>query len=214
MQPTPLISVVDDVWRWSHWNEPRKLWFNGHLLRVGTIVIAIDPVDVSDEVAGAITAIGTPAIIVVTNRDHARATAACAARWGARVHVPAADAAAIGLAADRLLASGDAIGDELVALAVADAKTPGETALWWPRRRLMILGDAAIGRPSGALTMVPDDKLADPAKARAGVAALAERDVEIVLVGDGDDLLAGGAAAIRALAPGPARAPVGGAPGC
>ena len=53
--------------------------------------------------------------------------------------------------------------------------------------------------------MLPADKLPDVAAARAGVAKLAELGVEIVLVGDGDDLLSGGAAALASLAPGPQR---------
>ncbi len=216
MEPTPLLPVMDGVWRWSVWNAPRKLWFNGHLVRSADILVAIDPVEVSDEVAAAIAAIGTPAVIVITNRDHARAAAACAARWGATITVPRADAPAIDLAAERLLDPGDAVADELVAVAVADAKTAGETALWWPQRRTLILGDAAIGRPAGALTMLPDDKLPDVARARAGVAALAELGVDVVLVGDGEDILAQGSSALWALAPGPACAPAGGggAPGC
>ena len=35
MEPTALIPVVDGIYRWSVWNEPRRLWFNGHLLRMG-----------------------------------------------------------------------------------------------------------------------------------------------------------------------------------
>jgi glyoxylase-like metal-dependent hydrolase (beta-lactamase superfamily II) len=104
---------------------------------------------------------------------------------------------------------------ELHAVAVADAKTPGETALHWPARQLLVLGDAAVGRPAGALSMLPSDKFADLAAARAGVAQLAAIDPSIILVGDGEDLLAGGTAALRALGEGPARAPFStGKPGC
>jgi glyoxylase-like metal-dependent hydrolase (beta-lactamase superfamily II) len=219
--PTSLIRVLDGIHRWSVWNEPRKLWFNGHLLQVGEAWVAVDPVELSDEVAAAIGAIGAPALCVITNRDHERAAAAFRERFGCRVLVPRDDAAAMALSPQaESFAPGDVLAGELRAVAVADAKTPGETALHWPARRLLVLGDAAVGRPAGALTMLPADKFADLAAARAGVARLAaiERDLEIILVGDGEDLLTGGAAALRALGDGPARAPFSlgssGKPGC
>jgi glyoxylase-like metal-dependent hydrolase (beta-lactamase superfamily II) len=211
-EPTGLIPVVDGVSRWSVWNEPRKLWFNGHLLQVGGTAVLVDPVPMTDEVAAAL---GTPAIIVVTNRDHARSAAVARARFGARLLVSRRDADASGLSADDTIDDGDVVAGELRVVRVADAKTEGELALHWPARRLLVLGDAAIGRPPGALAMLPDDKLPDVVRARAGVARLADLAPEVILVGDGADILAGGAAALTALGAGPAKAPLGvGAPGC
>ena len=207
MNPTSLVSVVDDVFRWSVWNEPRKLWFSGHLLRVGEVLIAVDPVEMSEEVAEAIEAIGRPSLCVITNRDHERAGAQVRERFGARVLVPAADAAAMGLPGEAI-ANGDELVPGLTVVAVADGKSAGELALHWAARRLLVLGDAAVGRPAGALSMLPADKFSDVAAARAGVAELARLEVEIILVGDGEDLLSGGAAALRALGEGPAKAPL------
>ncbi len=215
MEPTPLVQVVDEVWRWSVWNEPRKLWFNGHLVRVGDASILIDPVPFSEELAEAIDEAGARCsrwLCVVTNADHRRAAGDVRGRFGAQVLVPRGDAALLELAADDTLDDGDAVGP-LRIVRVAGAKTPGEIALHWPARKLLALGDAAVGRPSGALSMLPDEKFADVAAARAGVAALAALAVDLVLVGDGDDVLTGGAAALSALGPGPAKAPQGAA-GC
>jgi len=196
------------------WNEPRKLWFNGHRLRVGEVEVVIDPVPMSDAVVAALSA-SPPALCIVTNRDHQRAAAQVRDRFGARVLVPRGDAAQLDLAYDDVIDDGDVVADELRVVGVAGAKTPGEVAVHWPARRLIVLGDAALGRPPGALSMLPADKLPDLVSARAGVARLAELGVEIVLVGDGDDLLGAGSAALAALAPGPARAPgASGVPGC
>jgi glyoxylase-like metal-dependent hydrolase (beta-lactamase superfamily II) len=212
MQPTPLIRVLDDVFRWSVWNEPRGLWFNGHALVIGEITVLIDPVPMTDEVAAALP---PPAVCVVTNRDHLRAVAEVRERFGVRLLLPRGDAAQMALPADALIDDGEVVAAELRVVGVPHAKTPGELALYWPARRLLVLGDAAIGRPAGALSMLPDDKLADPAAARTAVAHLAGLDVDVVLVGDGDDVLDGGTDALAALGGGPARAPAGGgAPGC
>src|SRR5262249_55731688 len=109
---------------------------------------------------------------------------------------------------------GAVIAGELRAIAVAGAKTPGETALHWPSRRLVILGDAAVGRPRGALTLLPADKLPDVAAARAGVAQLAQLDVDVILVGDGDDVLARARDALAAFRDGPAPGVAAGGGGC
>jgi glyoxylase-like metal-dependent hydrolase (beta-lactamase superfamily II) len=199
MEPTGLIEFLDGVARWSVWNEPRKLWFNGHLLRVGEAVVAIDPVPFTEEVATAISAWGVPALCVVTNRDHERAADALRTRWGARVLVPWADAQTMTLVGDDVIGDGDELAGALRVVAVKAAKSPGELAIHWPARRILVLGDAAIGRPAGALSMLPAEKLPDLVAARAGVARLADLEAEVVLVGDGDDLLSGGSAALRAL---------------
>lgn len=216
-QPTPLVQVADGIHRWSVWNEPRKLWFNGHLLRVGEELVAIDPVELSDEVAAALAALGKPTLCIVTNRDHERAAAELRQRFGCRVRLPRRDAAAMAIEVgdEDLYDPGELFAGELLAVAVDDAKTPGETALSWPARRALVLGDAAIGRPVGALTMLPSDRFADIAAARAGVAQLAALGADLVLVGDGEDLLTGGTAALSALGEGPARAMfASGKPGC
>lgn len=213
VEPTALLPVIDDVFRWSVWNEPRKLWFNAHLLEVGDARVVIDPVPISDEVGAALAA-RPPTVCVVTNRDHVRAAAELRARFGARVLVARGDARLIELAADGTVDDGDLVAGALRVVRVADAKTAGEIALHWPARSLLVLGDAAVGRPAGALSMLPDEKFPDPAKARAAVARLAALDVQVVLVGDGDDVLEGGSLALAALGSGPARAPAGAAPGC
>jgi len=216
MEPTELIPVIDGVFRWSVWNEPRKLWFNGHLLRMGDVAILIDPVPVTPTVAEAIDEAGARCarwLCLVTNADHRRAAAETRGRFGAEVLVARGDAERFDIAIDDTFDDGDEIA-ELRAVRVDGAKTPGELALHWPARGMIVLGDAALGKPAGALSMLPADKLPDVAAARAGVAKLAELGADIVLVGDGDDILTGGAAALASLAPGAAAAPAGGGPGC
>jgi glyoxylase-like metal-dependent hydrolase (beta-lactamase superfamily II) len=224
MEPTALSPILDGVWRWSVWNAPRALWFNGHLIRVGQvgrvgdIAVLIDPVPLSPGVADAIASTASTAtswLCVVTNRDHERAAADVQTRFGARLLASRGDAGQMSSRVDDVVDHGDLIAGELQVIRVANAKTPGEIALHWPARRLVVLGDAALGRPAGSLSMLPDEKFADATAAREGVARLAALGVEIVLVGDGDDILAGGTNALASLGGGPARAPgPGGGPGC
>jgi hypothetical protein len=65
---------------------------------------------------------------------------------------------------------------------------------------VLILGDALIGKPPGALSLLPPEKFADPERARTGAARLAELDVDVVLVGDGVSILARGRSALETFA--------------
>jgi glyoxylase-like metal-dependent hydrolase (beta-lactamase superfamily II) len=204
MEPSALVPVIEDVWRWSVWNEPRKLWFNGHVVRMGESAILVDPVALTEDVAESIDEVGARCsrwLCVITNADHSRAAAQARARFGAQIWVARGDAERDELTA---LAPDDTIddGDQICGLRVvrvSDVKTPGEIVLYWAARRALFLGDAAIGRPAGALSMLAPEKFRDPAAARASVARLAELDVETILVGDGDDIVSGGKAALAAL---------------
>ena len=218
--PTELTAVTANVWRWSVWNEPRSMWFNGHLLLVGNSAVLVDPVAMSESVVAALRA-ASPTVMtwlcVLTNRDHVRAVEQARTEFTARVLVPKADATAMQLASDRQLEDEDVIANAIDVVAVAGGKSPGELALYWRAKKLLVLGDAAVGKPAGGLSMLPDDKFADITAARAGVAALAELGANVILVGDGDDILDGGAAALGALGNGPKKAPAAlksATPGC
>lgn len=223
-EPTTLVSVLPDVWRWSVWNVPRGLWFNAHLLVVEGVAVLVDPLPMTDAVAASLDAVlanVTTRLVVVTNRDHERAAAELRTRFDARVLVPHADSGLMALVADELLGPGAPIAPALTTVQVAGGKTEGETALFWAARRLLVLGDAAVGRPDGTLVMLPDDKFADVGEARRGVAGLALLGADVVLVGDGDDILAGGSAALAAITGSGSRGhapaitpPAGARPGC
>jgi uncharacterized cupin superfamily protein len=64
-------------------------------------------------------------------------------------------------------------------------KTPGEIALYDKARRAAIVGDALWGAPAGALTLMPDAKLADPVRAALSARTLRAYSVDHLLVGDG-----------------------------
>ena len=58
------------------------------------------------------------------------------------------------------------------------------------------MGDAVIGKPPGALGMLPDAKFRDPAAARRGVRKLATYPADLLLVGDGASITSGAAAVL------------------
>jgi glyoxylase-like metal-dependent hydrolase (beta-lactamase superfamily II) len=73
-----------------------------------------------------------------------------------------------------------------------DQKSPGESALFIEQGQgVLIVGDALIGKPGGAVTMLPADKYADVSRAQAGLRRLLNYNFESLLVGDGAAILAG-----------------------
>ncbi len=195
-------DIVPGVYEWSWFSDEKQVNFNGHFMVTDVDRVLIDPPPLSDADRHEIARRGGPTAIVLTNRDHVREIATCQRTYGVPVWVPAADAAWIDVPFDRTYTDGSRLPGDLVAIHVPDAKSPGESALWSASRHVLIIGDAAIGKPPGTLTMLPDEKFADPAKARSGLGVLLDPryDYDAVLVGDGVSLPIGGRAALERLA--------------
>jgi uncharacterized cupin superfamily protein len=166
--------------------------FNGHLwVRPGGNVM-IDPVAMSEADVAHCESLGGVALCVVTNADHLRATAELKARFGFEVICHADEAAALGVDVARTVDSGEEIVPGLVALHVPFGKTPGEMALYLPKRRTVVFGDLVQGVPVGALRILPDEKMTDPPKAVLGLRRILPLPIEHILVGDGSSVFGAG----------------------
>ena len=182
-------DVVSDILTWSWFSEPHGYNFNGHLLRHPGGNICVDPVEPTDDDLDAIVREGVTRI-VLTNRNHSRAANRVRARTGARTVIHADDAEhARGQETE--LDGGLKVGDTVGPLEVVDAagKSPGEVALLWPDRGILIVGDAIIGNPPGQCGLLPERVMDDPARLRSSVRKLLDLDFDILLVGDGECLL-------------------------
>ena len=130
--------------------------------------------------------------ILITNRNHSRAANAVRARTGARTAIHPDDAAHArgqGAELDAELRLGERIGP-LVVVGVP-GKSPGEVALHWPARRVLVVGDVVIGNPAGACGLLREAVMDDPAGLKASVRKLLELDFDTLLVGDGEAILEG-----------------------
>ncbi len=78
-------------------------------------------------------------------------------------------------------------------------KSPGEIALHDPVRGILVVGDAVIGNPPGALSFLPDRVVDDPAQLRKSVRALIELEFDALIVGDGVSILEGAKAKLQEL---------------
>jgi len=183
---TPGIMVrtsIEGIWMWSRWQADRKMNFNSFYVE-GAEPIVIDPLACEEADIEQMLALGGVAWIVVTNRDHERASRDLAQRAGAKIAASALDGPLLAGPVDRELHDGDTIGDARV-VCFEGLKTAGEFALYFRDRATVVMGDALWGDPPGSLRLMPDSKLADPQRAALSlrkVRALAPRHV---LVGDG-----------------------------
>ncbi|MET0150980.1 MAG: hypothetical protein ABW298_00005, partial [Candidatus Binatia bacterium] len=103
-----------------------------------------------------------------------------------------------GATVDEELRIGERVGP--FAVVGAEGKSPGEIALYWPERRLLVLGDACVGKPPGECALLPESVMDDPAALRRSLARLARTiDFDALLLGDGAPILADGRAALERL---------------
>lgn len=191
-------ELLPGVRTWSVFSQEKGYDFNGWHLDLGGARVLVDPVPFNPQVAAAIERAGRPDLILVTNKDHRRAAPEARERWGAPILAHALDAPLLGAPVDRTFADGELLAGALRVVHIPDLKSPGECALHWEARRILLLGDALVGDPPGRLRMLPAAKFADLAAAqRSLIARLGALPVEALLLGDGASIAAGAEPVLR-----------------
>ena len=197
--------MLPGVLTWPWFSERQGYDFNGYLLRLPGGNLCVDPVEMTGEVLEEIAAVGVQRI-VLTNRNHFRASMKVKDRTGAPIAIHPADAAFArgkGTAIDEELVPGQRLGPlEVVA---SPGKSPGEVALHWPERRVLLVGDACVGKPPGSCALLPDGVIDDKAGLLDSLRALAQLDFDALLLADGVPIVSGGRAALLRLVEGTAR---------
>jgi len=192
-------DIVTDILTWPWFSEPHGYNFNGHLVRDPGGNVCIDPVEPTEDDLAALVRAGV-AWIVLTNRNHSRAANRVRASTGARTVIHADDA---DHARNQETELDDAleVGATIGPLEVVDAsgKSPGEVALLWRERGILIVGDAIIGNPPGQCGLLPERVMDDPARLRTSVRAFLDLDFDILLVGDGEAILRDAKARVKEL---------------
>lgn len=192
-------ELLPGIWTWAWFSEPHGYDFNGWFIHAPDGNLCIDPVEPTSGVLDALARDGV-ARVVLTNRNHTRRAALIRERTGAVIVIHPADAAharAQGVTIDGALEVGAPVGP--FTIVGVPGKSPGEVALHWPARRLLVVGDAVVGKPPGGLGLLREAVMDDPPRLRASVRALAALDVDTILVGDGVPILTGAGARLREL---------------
>ena len=182
-------EIVSDIFTWPWFSEPHGYNFNGYLVCHPGGNLCIDPVEPTEDVLEEIARYGVSRILL-TNRNHSRAANRVRARTGARTALHPADAPharSQGTELDDELKVGEKVGPLLVV--GVPGKSPGEIALQWPERRILIVGDALVGAPPGRLKLLPEKVVDNPAALRQSVRGLLSLEFDILLPGDGEPIL-------------------------
>ncbi len=191
-------QLFPDIWQWSWFSEEKQLNFNGHFLTVGEHRILVDPPPMTAEDLSQVKRGGQVDYLVITNRDHEREAAAYQKEFRSQVMVPAADAAEMGIKADKTYQDGELLPGGVWVVHLKDQKSKGESALFLQRGTgVLIVGDALIGKVPGSVTMLPAEKYADQAKAREGLRRLLKYNFDTILVGDGTSIMTGAKQAVE-----------------
>ena len=182
-------EILPDIFTWPWFSEPHNYNFNGHFIRHPEGNLCVDPVEPTDEDLAELGRQGV-ARILITNRNHSRAANRIRARTGARTAIHPADAAharSEGAELDGEMKVGDQIGP--FAVVGAPGKSLGEVVLHWPKRKILLVGDAVVGDPPGKCKLLPDKVVDNPPLLRETARALLALDFDILLVGDGVPIL-------------------------
>lgn len=192
--------ILSGVYTWSVFNREKGLDFNGHLVTNSEGCVLIDPPPMTEEQIEKSESLGPPSAIVVTNCHHTRDAMTFADRWRAPILLNEMDATAIPdtVRLGGIYRDGEKLAAGLLAIRLPDQKSPGESALLLSEADAVILGDAVIGKPAGQLSLLPDDKYADPDAARKGLRRLLEHPFSAVLLGDGTSIPEGGRVVLEA----------------
>ena len=192
-------TIAADIRTWAWLSAPHGYNFNGLLIAHPDGNICIDPVEASaadlEEIVRA-----RPARVLLTNRNHVRAANRVRELTGARVAIHPADAAyarSQGAAIDDELRVGERVGP--LSVVAVPGKSPGEVALFWPERKILIVGDAVIGNPPGRCSLLREQVMDDPARLRGSVRNLLATDFDTLLVGDGVSIMRGAKERLREL---------------
>ena len=178
-------EILADIFTWPWFSEPHGYNFNGHLVGHPDGNLCIDPVEPRDEDMEELVKHGVSRILL-TNRNHSRAANEVRAVTGARTAIHAADAPHArkeGAQLDDDLSPGAKVGPFVVV--GVPGKSPGEVALHWPERKILLVGDALVGDPPGRCKLLPEKVMDDPARLRESVRGLLALDFDTLLVGDG-----------------------------
>jgi glyoxylase-like metal-dependent hydrolase (beta-lactamase superfamily II) len=192
-------EILTDIFTWTWFSEPHGYDFNGYLVRHEGGNLCIDPVPPSDECLAEIARVGA-AKILLTNRNHSRAANVVRSRTGAKTFIHPDDAAHArgqGAAIDGELRVGEKVGP--LTIVAAPGKSPGEVALYWPERKLLVVGDAVIGNPPGRCGLLREKVMDDPAQLRRSVRKLLGLEFDVLLFGDGTPILEGAKARLTEL---------------
>jgi glyoxylase-like metal-dependent hydrolase (beta-lactamase superfamily II) len=193
-------EILPGIFTWGSTYADRPWDLNGYAIRLEDCTILVDPPAPEDDWSS-FNLIKPITKIVLTNRDHVRDAELFRTRFGAQLVVGADEVAQLApIAVDEAVSEGDLIAGALRVIHLP-GKSAGEIGLYFSQAHhalsremggILLLGDAIIGNPPGALGLIPEPKLDDSSKLKRSLRKLLDYDFDVLLLCDGQPLLSGG----------------------
>ena len=189
-------EILPGIFAWGSTYTDRPWDLNGYALVLDGETVLVDP-PAPDECEWS--SLSKPiTTIVLTNRDHVRDTETFRKRYGARVTAGKAEISQLApLIVDLAVEEGDLIAGALRGIHLP-GKSPGEIGLYFDPAHhaysrqtggILLLGDAIIGNPPGALGLIPEQKLDDPQTLKRSLLKLLDYEFDVLLLCDGQSVL-------------------------
>ena len=188
-------QVLPGIYSWSEYCDEKQINFNGYyLLKQGESVI-IDPPDLDEpglqELQALINEDAPLKGILLTNVHHERASLKLKQRFSVPVYIHEDDRQGMESNSDHAFRDGENTFCGLKVIGLENQKSPGESAFLLEEEKILIVGDALIGKIPGQVNLLPADKYNDIDQAKAGLQVLRDLDFDHLLVGDGTSLING-----------------------
>jgi glyoxylase-like metal-dependent hydrolase (beta-lactamase superfamily II) len=194
-------EILSGIFTWGSTYADRPWDLNGYAIRLDGCTVLVDPPAPGEDDWLSFDAMRPIEIIVLTNRDHVRDGELFRKRCRARLVAGADEVRQLApVAIDEAVREGDLIAGAVRVIHLP-GKSPGEIGLYLDPAQhavsrelggILLLGDAIIGNPPGALSLIPEPKLDDPPKLKRSLRKLLDYDFEVLLLCDGQSVLRGG----------------------
>jgi glyoxylase-like metal-dependent hydrolase (beta-lactamase superfamily II) len=193
-------EILPRIFTWGSTYADRPWDLNGYAITLDGCTVLVDPpAPAADEWPG-FDAMKPIAKIILTNRDHVRDAELLQSRFGARLVAGADEVAQLApIAIDEAVREDDLIAGALRVIHLP-GKSVGEIGLYFDPAHhtlsreiggILLLGDAIIGNPPGALSLIPEPKLDDPSKLKRSLRKLLNYAFDVLLLCDGRPVLSG-----------------------
>ena len=194
-------EILPGIFTWGATYADRPWDLNGYAVALQGSTVLVDPPAPEEADWPNFDALKQITKIVLTNRDHVRDTKVFQTRYGAHLVAGTDEVTQLApLVIDEPVRESDLVADALRVIHLP-GKSPGEIGLYIDPAHhavshelggILILGDAIIGHPPGALGLIPEQKLDNPAKLKLSLRKLLDYNFSVLLLCDGQSVLKDG----------------------
>ena len=150
--------VTPNLFVWQAYEPAVKCDLTSAALKIEGKLLLVDPIPLSEEALDELLSEGTPAMIICTNANHARAAGQFRKRFGVKIAAHRDASSGLEIDADEWIDDGARMLDVVDVRSVPGA-SPGEIALRFDD--IVCLGDAVIHLPDHGFALLPEKYCSD-----------------------------------------------------